>query len=77
MAKGKFVIEWLRELPEPYKGMALVYKRQAYTTSVREPNMAEAIAAAFAWNATDEGYLFWKNVHDFYEGINPQLPPLK
>ena len=77
MKTGKKISDWLRELPDGYREKALTYKRQDYTISLLEDGISDAIAGAFAWRSTDEGYLFWKSVHDFYTGEIPSLPPLR
>ena len=77
MEDQKKYIDWLNLLPAGYREKALAHKRQAYTTQLLQSSMASALAGAFAWHITTEGYAWWKQVHDFYTGENPTLPPLQ
>lgn len=73
MSKRKTFINWIKLLPEGYRQKALANKN---TTFGLQNSMANAIAGAFEWRTSPEGYDWWKQVHDFYTGENPSLPPL-
>lgn len=60
MQKNKLIREWLQQLPEPYRekalaNFALEKERQDSTAS----SIALALAGAFSWGMTVEGYEYW------------------
>ncbi len=66
METSKTMLEWLNELPEPYKTKAInnTHKR---LQQMQILNMKHAIGSAFMWANTDERYDYWKQIFKIYE----------
>ncbi len=64
MTKKKTIREWLEELPEPYRAKAL--SNFAKEEKDRQENTASslgiALAGAFAWGKTSEGWEYWNDL---------------
>lgn len=59
----KTIKEWLSELPEPYKTKALANASKAVLKE-EEPDLNQALRAAFIWETAPEGKVYWDNVTD-------------
>lgn len=76
MNKEKTIKEWLEELPDGYRELALKYYDPNYDTGFfPESDLDHAIAEAFDWRSTPEGFGFWFDVHNWAHGFG-ELPPL-
>ena len=60
-------------LPDGYRELALKYEDDVWLTD--EDDVYNALAAAFIFDLSLEGYEFWSNVCDHYE-LGTPLPPL-
>jgi len=71
---AKTIKEWLMELPDGYREMALenMYEENK---SIVVRNMEDAINRAFTWEESQEGDVFWLAVYNHYF-ISRPLPPL-
>lgn len=59
----KTIKQWLEELPEPYRSKALknhAEKPIEYLADTKTSDLGGAIANAFAWGGTAEGYDYWR-----------------
>jgi hypothetical protein len=71
---AKTVKEWLMELPDGYREMALANMCEE-NKSIVVRNMEDAINRAFTWEESQEGDVFWLAVYNHYF-ISRPLPPL-
>lgn len=69
--------EWLEELPDGYRELALI-NMQDKNASFKRETLADGLHCAFTWSESPEGFGFWSNVYYFYHHAykNSQLPPL-
>src|SRR5690554_5900850 len=72
MTKEKTIREWLEELPDGYRELALKNHDGLIVS-----NLSTAIMEAFHWRRTPEGegHKFWEAVHVWSQGAG-ELPPL-
>jgi len=72
MTEEKTIREWLEELPDGYRELALKNHDGLIVS-----NLSTAIMEAFHWRRTPEGegYEFWEAVHVWAQGAG-ELPPL-
>lgn len=61
----KPIREWLNELPEPYRSQAM----ENYMNASNRKVASTALADAFFWDQTPEGYDYW---HDLYNSLTAQ-----
>lgn len=73
--KGKLISEWLKELPDGYRELALANFKEQRKKDVHLDCINEAIRQGFSWFMTKE-MEFWDYVHDFYTEKRNGLPPL-
>jgi hypothetical protein len=64
----KTVREWLEELPEPYKGEALMQTDGDLST--KYVNLYDALSSAFYWEGSPQGDRYWRNIS---RGIFPVI----
>jgi len=57
MSNGKTILEWLNELPEPYKTQAI--DNLTNKTTSLFPSMEASLLAAFIWHETEQGTTYW------------------
>ena len=73
---NKTIQEWLGELPNGYRELALAN----YTGTPHYPgkpsDLAHAVIKAFEWRYTPEGTTFWGDVSDALDDPNKDFPPL-
>ena len=64
MKNEKTVLEWLEMLPEPYRSQAIENTKKDEPHSCHEPRdtLSDAIGAAFCWEDTVEGDLYWHKI---------------
>ena len=78
----KTILEWLNELPQPYKSQAIYnfqehLKRYKFTNEERYTElsikrceyMSDAITASSHWSVTPQGQEYWCDLYDKYEAI--------
>lgn len=66
--------QWLKQLPDPYRRIALEEMTQGkYVTA---ENMNIALVCAFNWEKSKHGHKFWLEVYNHYHNGTP-LPPVK
>ena len=53
--------EWLEELPNPYKELAL-RNTPKYRLEEIEESLSESILGAFDWDKSSEGFKYWNNL---------------
>lgn len=78
----KTIREWLSELPEPYRSLALKnYELLNDEMDLQikedtpEKDMRGALSGAYVWEQTKEGYDFWHKVSLHYRSYPlPELP---
>ncbi len=64
------LIEWLMELPEGYREMALANHTAArWDTSAQFTCMDRAISYSFSFDETPEGYEFWQGVCRYFTSL--------
>src|SRR5690554_5900851 len=74
MNREKTIVEWLEELPDGYRELALKnYDPEYCDTGVNIIDLADALVWGFSWEDTPEGQVFWDAV---YEWARCGLPPL-
>lgn len=74
--KGKKISEWLNELPDGYRELALAnFKEQGYIDDITS-GIEYAIFEAFNFFETKEGGEFWILVNGYYFRKENDLPPL-
>lgn len=61
---SRTIKEWINELPEDIKSLALKYEQYNDTWNWEDKNfsLAQSIMHAFKWYDTDEGLEFWEKV---------------
>lgn len=71
----KTVKEWLEELPEGYRELALANAKENCLSNECE-DICEALYISFIWRASSEGYNFWNNVYTHFPNGSelPKLP---
>lgn len=73
----KTVEEWLSELPEPYRRVALRYHSN-YSKMGKADCLANALVLGFKWSSSKEGSKYWKEVHEMCINdsfpVDPHLP---
>ena len=69
----KTIREWLQELPDGYRELAMKYENENFDRVVE--GLDESLVLGFYWYRTDEGMNFWFWVSSHYESGSP-LPPL-
>src|SRR5690625_3421781 len=76
MNKEKTIREWLEELPDGYRELALKnYDPEYCDTGVNIIDLAGAVMWGFSWEDTPEGQVFWDAVWGWAIGKGG-LPPL-
>ena len=56
----KTILEWLEELPEPYRSQAI----KNYDGEFKDAaTLSDALAYAFSWYASPEKKDYWKDLH--------------
>src|SRR5690554_5115380 len=76
MTKEKTILEWLEELPDGYRELALrSYDPEFCDTGVNIIDLADALVWGFSWEDTPEGQVFWDAVWGWAIGKG-ELPPL-
>lgn len=58
----KTIRDWLEELPEPYKTQA-IDNAPENNLKCQDDSLHEALAGAFFWSYTKEGYDYWDNLY--------------
>jgi len=58
----KTILEWLQELPEPYRSEAIDNVVKAKRTQKRD-SLEDALLSAFSWEETKQGWEYWDNLH--------------
>jgi hypothetical protein len=58
----KTILEWLQELPEPYRSEAIENVIKAKRTQKRD-SLEDALLSAFPWEKTKQGWEYWDNLH--------------
>lgn len=79
MSKTKTIREWLTEsLPKEYAELAIkrVEESDQERIETEQDSPSEAILGAFGWPDTEEGWLFWREVHSHLCCEDNPLPPL-
>ncbi len=71
----KTITDWLKELPDGYRALALANYDKDYTKGQMRKSLSSALELAFSWKATEQGFHFWDSVDDFLIGKG-DLPPL-
>lgn len=59
----KSIQEWLYELPEPYRRVALRYHSN-YSKMGKADCLANALVLGFKWSSSEEGREYWSKVHE-------------
>lgn len=75
----KSVIEWLTELPDGYRELAIRYWAASELSSLKHssvPSMSAALLRAFEWKSTEEGSTFWREVREHYNNREVKTKPL-
>ncbi len=73
--EGKKISEWLNELPDGYRELALAnFKEQKIKDVIR--NSTYKAIHDLDWSKTNENFIFWEQVYDYYACIKTDLPPL-
>jgi hypothetical protein len=72
--KPTTVVEWFKLLPDGYRERALA-NMYGLNEIVKVPNMNDALAYAFSWVDTSDGFHFWEQVWEHYASGAP-LPKL-
>lgn len=71
MSNGKTVLQWLQDLPEPYKTQAIENATEFFTLEKVSNSLPKAIEAAFLWSDTRhkeskdnhfQGHNYWESV---------------
>src|SRR5690625_1832654 len=76
MTKEKTILEWLEELPDGYRELALKnYGPEFCDTAVNIIDLSHAVMWGFSWEDTPEGQVFWDAVWGCAIGKG-ELPPL-
>jgi hypothetical protein len=70
---GKTIKDWLKELPDGYRELAMKYENNHWVYECY--SMAFAIMAFKDWQHTDEDTQFWVSVYRHYD-VKTELPPL-
>jgi len=73
----KPIREWLEELPEPAKSLALrnfdVYFERHPEIKVMRTSLAESLSCAFPWHRTKQGTEYWLDLYTAYlENLIPR-----
>lgn len=61
----KTIKEWLEQLPQPTRDLALKYAAENAKLNMLTMTLASAVNNAFIWDYTDEGSTFWQNVWEY------------
>lgn len=71
----KTIREWLNELPELYRYIALYEaKRQKVDLYTRRNGLPESMFAMFTWDLSEIGWHFWNDLYDWvYEHHAPSI----
>jgi len=72
MNKEKEIREWLEELPDGYRELAI---KNCDYGGLLVDKLSDAILDAFLWGGSPEGFEFWNDVWWWALGI-VELPPL-
>lgn len=76
MNKQLRIVAFLARLPVGYRERAIEYNMLSRKQFKLVQSMEEAIAYGFRWSGTDEGYNFWRDVHNHLRTRMPDtLPP--
>jgi len=59
--KGKSILDWLKELPEPYKAKAIrnYYLLSSADIETCPETIEDALKCAFDFSNSEEGFLYW------------------
>lgn len=60
---SKTILEWLKELPEPYAQQAIANTDMDVLHS-HEPSLDKSLKRAFVWNTTSQGYMYWVDLYN-------------
>lgn len=74
--KGKKISEWLQELPDGYRELALANYDEKYSSTQVVKDLKTAIDKFCEWDKTPQGCEFWINVSEYLYGESNSLPPL-
>lgn len=74
--KGKKISEWLNELPDGYRELALANFNEQGNENINVDTMVFALQDAFSWEKSNESYEFWYDVCDYIEMNILTMPPL-
>jgi hypothetical protein len=81
MKKGKTIREWINDLPQPYRDMALEHAKDhaiKHYLNIEQPTARDGLMAAFDWPETKEGSKFWSMVSmGRYEDAGKFIAPRK
>ena len=58
----KTILEWLQELPEPYRSESIDNVTKAKRMEKRKC-LEDALLSAFLWEETKQGWEYWDNLH--------------
>jgi tryptophanase len=58
----KTILEWLQELPEPYRSEAIENVSKTKRIEKRKC-LEDALLSAFPWEETKQGGEYWNNLH--------------
>lgn len=61
MSAEKTTMEWLEQLPEPFKSKAL--HNASDSLDVLQPSLSAAIYNGFDWKQSPEGFAYWSDCH--------------
>ena len=73
----KTITDYLKELPYPYNKLALANEdKEYYDYLSNADSKADALAFAFDWSESNQGWVFWSMVCDWCKDNSKPLPPL-
>jgi len=74
-AKPKTIKDWLMELPDGYRDLAIKNFDEGSLNLTTSSDVADALLGAFDWAASPQGHDFWEQVYKWCAG-EATLPPL-
>ena len=74
--KGKKISEWLNDLPDGYRELALANFKEQGKKDKTLNSIDTSLREFSDWHKTKEGNDFWYDVMSFYIGTEDELPPL-
>jgi hypothetical protein len=72
----KPIQDWLRELPDGYRELALVNHSKPSSYNFEVKSLSEAVIEFIDWSKTNEGGKFWMDVSDYIDGHSKYLPSI-